>query len=76
MHIKFIKISVLLISLNIAACQNSYKKYLPEEVYRKLLVNCPDATSKELEIYYMDGNCSFCIAKAVKIDYIESVYKF
>lgn len=69
MHRGIIKTIFLIVAvLNITGCRNTPKKYLPEQIYRKLLSKCPDAAGKELEIYYMDGDCSFCIAKAIQID--------
>ncbi len=64
-------INILLISLmSLAACKTSEKRYLPTETYRRLLLKCPDIRGKELNIYYMDGDCSVCIGKAIRLDSI------
>lgn len=50
------------------SCKREKVRLMPRQVYDKLISTCPGTAGKQLEIYYMDGDCSMCIAKAVLID--------
>lgn len=50
------------------SCKKEKARLMPRQVYDKLVSKCPGSAGKQLEIYYMDGDCSMCIAKALLID--------
>lgn len=50
------------------SCKKEKTRLMPRQVYDKLVSKCPSSAGKQLEIYYMDGDCSMCIAKAILID--------
>lgn len=47
---------------------DSSKIKLNQSAYEKIAADCPGLINKNIIIYYFDGDCGFCIAKAVEID--------
>lgn len=50
------------------SCKTEKVRLMPRQVYDKLVSSCPGSAGKQLQIYYMDGDCSMFIAKAILID--------
>lgn len=61
-----ILIYVFLVSCNLH--KPEHRLLFNEEVLEKIHKYCPSTERKIIRLYYLDGNCSFCIAKAYQID--------
>lgn len=64
----FFILFVVFLELVFSACKTKNEMHLSSKTYRALLDKCPNIGGKEIELYYMDGTCSFCIAKAQEIE--------
>jgi len=42
--------------------------YLDQKVYKNLLTLCPKKNNASLIVYYFDGDCAFCLAKAKAVE--------
>ncbi|WCT13773.1 hypothetical protein [Mucilaginibacter jinjuensis] len=71
---KFPSQLILLIFWSLAcACRNgsgqqNKTENISGDIYRKILKICPSENQEELLVYYFDGDCSMCLAKA---SYVE-----
>ena len=64
----FIGLTIYFFIAGAISCDKKKDRYFSESAYKMILERMPRAKDKELTIYYMDGDCSFCIAKAIAIE--------
>lgn len=50
------------------SCNQKNYRYISDDAHHMLLTKFPQLKGFDWTIYYMDGGCSFCIAKAITID--------
>lgn len=44
------------------------KQLLDQQIYDTLVSQCPNIAGKAMQLYYFDGDCSFCIGKVLELE--------
>ena len=60
-------LTVMLVAV-FCACRPATKVYINQKLYNRISSICPDSNNSPIVLYYFDGDCSICIAKARYIE--------